>query len=99
MNNRKYLAVSLKHSTGFPYTLWGYKRTKDDERRCYCDYTTDINKAELYSIEEFKNKYGNPCGIFDYLPLSVNELKSNFGKLKKKYDTVFILEEEYRQWL
>lgn len=95
LDERKYLAVSLKHSDKFPYVLWGYKRTKDDEKRCYSDYTTDINKAELYSIEEFEKAYGNHFGVFNYSPISVRELKEKFKKLKKKYDTVFVTESEY----
>ena len=97
MTDRKYLAVSLKHSEGFPYVLWGYKRTRDDEKRCYGDYTTNIDKAELYSIEEFREAYGDHFGIFNYLPLSIHELRNNFKKLKKEYDTVFVLEEEYKK--
>ncbi len=39
MNERKYLAISIKHTEhgwkfGKPCVLWGYKRTADDEKRC-----------------------------------------------------------------
>lgn len=98
-DDRKYLAISLKHSDKFPDTLWGHRRTKDDEERCYSGYTTNVDNAELYSIEEFKEKYGDWLGIYNYSPLSFDELKINFKQLKEVYDTVFILEEEYRKKL
>lgn len=50
MNERKYIAISLKHSDGYPFVLWGYHRTEDDEERCFAGYTEDVNKAELYTI-------------------------------------------------
>lgn len=96
-DDRKYLAISLKHSDKFPDMLWGHRRTKDDEERCYSDYTTNVDNAELYSIEEFKEHYGDWLGIFNYSPLPFDELKANFKQLKKVYDTVFVLEEEYKE--
>lgn len=56
---RKFLAVSVKHSEykwkfGMPLILWGWKRTEDHELRCFSNYTQFLQKAELYSIEEFK---------------------------------------------
>lgn len=97
MNERKYIAISVKHSNGYPFVLWGYHRTKDNEERCFADYTEDINKAELYSIEEFKEAYGDELGIYNYNPITVYELLTDFKKLKKKYDTVFVSEVEYRR--
>lgn len=40
MKERKYIAVSIKHSeyTEYP-VLWGYNRTKDYEERCFAGYT------------------------------------------------------------
>lgn len=97
MNERKYIAISVKHSNGYPFVLWGYHRTKDNEERCFADYTEDINKAELYSIEEFKEAYGDELGIYNYNPITVYELLTDFKKLKKQYDTVFVSEAEYRR--
>lgn len=97
MSERKYIAISLKHSDGYyPFVLWGYHRTQDDEERCFAGYTEDINNAELYTIEEFKEAYGNELGIYKYNPLTVDELMTDFKKLKKQYDTVFVSETEYR---
>ena len=96
MNERKYIAISLKHSDGYPFVLWGYHRTEDDEERCFAGYTEDVNNAELYTIEEFEEAYGNELGIYNYNPLSIGELLTDFKKLKKKYDTVFVSEAEYR---
>ena len=97
MNERKYIAISLKHSDGYPFVLWVYHRTKDNEKRCYAGYTDDINEAGLYSIEEFEEEYGNELGIYNYSPITVYELLTDFKKLKKKYDTVFVSEAEYRR--
>ena len=57
----------------------------------------DVNNAELYTIEEFKEAYGNELGIYNYNPITVYELLTDFKKLKKKYDTVFVSEAEYRR--
>lgn len=97
MNERKYIAISLKHSDGYPFVLWVYHRTKDNGERCYAGYTDDINEAGLYSIEEFEEEYGNELGIYNYSPITVYELLTDFKKLKKKYDTVFVSEAEYRR--
>ena len=58
MKERKYLAISIKHTEygwkfGKPCVLWGYKQTKDDEKRCFADYTQYPEKAEmLYSFRD-----------------------------------------------
>lgn len=97
MNERKYIAVSVKHSDGYPFVLWGYHRTKDNEKRCFAGYTEDVNNAELYTIEEFKEAYGDELDIYNYNPLTVDDLLLDFEKLKEKYDTVFVSEAEYRK--
>lgn len=42
MSERNYYAVSLKHlypwKFGDKLCLWGYKRTKDNEERCFAGY-------------------------------------------------------------
>lgn len=35
MEDRKYIAISIKHSAGVRFTLWGQKRTEDHEKRCF----------------------------------------------------------------
>ncbi len=68
MNERKYFAVSLKHlypwKFGDRLCLWGYKRTQDDEERCFCGYTGFIEEAELYTIEEFCGNYNKRISHF-----------------------------------
>ena len=96
MLERNLLAVSIKHTAyrwkfGMPCVLWGH-RTKDDEKRSYGGYTLFPEKAELYTMEEFQNKYkdGN-LYKFD-APV---KLEINFCKKWKKYDTVFVRYEDY----
>lgn len=93
-NQRKYIAISIKHTDKFPYVLWGYKRTADSEKRCFADYTTDPNKCELYSIEEFAEHYKS-SPWYEEKVVTISELLLNFKKLKRKYDTVFIDKDEY----
>ncbi|MDU3289867.1 DNA adenine methylase [Enterocloster bolteae] len=61
MKDRKYLAVSIKHSAGTRFTLWGWERTKDEQERCFTGYlgTIDYDKCELYSLEDFQKHYGH----------------------------------------
>lgn len=49
MTDRKYLAISIKHSAGTRFTLWGWERTKDEQKRCFSGYlgTMDYDKCEL----------------------------------------------------
>ena len=98
MNERKYLAISIKHTEykwkfGNECVLWGCRRSKDDEKRCFSGYTNDINCAEIYSVEEFINKYGS--GICYSKPV---KMCPNLCKKYKEYDTVLILESDYRTY-
>lgn len=96
MNERKYLAISIKHTEhgwkfGKPCVLWGYKRTADDEKRCFADYTQFPNKAELYSLQDWRNSgYGSIIKMDEPVHMEVNLCKT-----WKHYDTVLIAEEEY----
>lgn len=98
MNNRKYVAVSIKHSqhdrSKLP-VLWGYKRTQDNEKRCFADYTTDIDKCELYSLDDFRNTYGNGYIKCD----EAVPMQFDYVKRYKKYDTVLVDESEMRMFL
>ena len=97
-NKRKYIAISIKHTEykwkfGLPCTLWGYHRTKDDEKRCFGGYTEDIRSAELYSIEEFIRHYGPSICCPEPVKMS-----PNLCKKYKKYDTVLMLESDYQAY-
>ena len=94
-NDRKYIAVSIKHSEyrwkyGKPLTLWGWKQTEDNEKRCFSGYTYYPMKAERYALGEFKQD-GYGYYIKDDEPV---ELCINFCKKYKKYDTVLVLAEK-----
>ena len=95
MNERKYVAISIKHTAyrwkyGVPCTLWGWKRTADEEKRCFSGYTMYVSKAELYSIQEFIEKYGSNIIKPEPVPMS-----ADLCKRWKNYDTVLVLERDY----
>ena len=96
MNERKYLAISIKHTEwrwrfGKPCVLWGYKKTKDDERRCFADYTQYPEKAEIYSMQDWKDSgYGSIIKMDEPVHMEINLCKK-----WKQYDTVLIDQEEY----
>jgi hypothetical protein len=95
-NERKYLAVSIKHTAwrwkfGKPCVLWGYKQTKDDEKRCFSDYTQYPNKAEVYSMQDWLNSgYGSIIKMDEPVHMEIG-----FCDKWKKYDTVLIDKDEY----
>lgn len=98
-DERKYLAVSIKHSFIDQKTrkdvlvFWGYKRTKDDESRCFSCYTTDPEQAELYSLEDWSEYINCPW-------MKINEpvqLIANCKKTYSKYDTILIEIEEIKK--
>lgn len=99
MNDRKYVAISIKHSIHRPnLQYWGYKRTADNEKRCFALYVEDIDTAELYSYEEFNEKYSwmGEQGV------QVVENESLFNVLTKKFrreDTVLVDYKQFKQWL
>ena len=94
---RRYLAISIKHTTygwrfGKPCVLWGYKQTKDDEKRCFADYTQYPNKAEVYSLQDWLDSgYGSSIIKMDE-PV---HMEIGLCKKRKKYDTVLIDKDEY----
>jgi hypothetical protein len=98
-SGRKYVAISIKHSSGNlirgRFTLWGYKRTQDDEKRCFSGYVDDIDKCEIYSLEDFRDTYGNGCIKCDEaVPMKIDLCKRWHHK-----DTVLVDIEEYKQYL
>ena len=96
MNDRKYVAISIKHTTykwkfGKPCTLWGFHRTKDDEPRCFAGYTEYLSKAEIYAPGDFKEKgYGPSIVKPEPVHMSVD-----FCKKWRDYDTVLVCADEY----
>lgn len=96
MKERKYLAISIKHTEhgwklGKPCTLWGYKQTKDDEKRCFASYTEYPNKAELYSLQDWLDSgYGSIIKMDEPVHMEIG-----FCKKWKEYDTVLIDKDEY----
>ena len=90
-NERKYLVISIKHTTygwklGKPCALWGWERTADDEERCFAGYTLYPTKAELYTIKEVIDKYGDT--IINPNPISM--VTVNLCKNYANYDSVLI---------
>ncbi len=84
-SERKYIAVSMKHSTKNCFMLWGYKRTLDQEDRCFSNYTAILDKCELYSEEEFFSHYKR-YPVIDEKITSITA----FWKQYKEYDTVLV---------
>ena len=97
MEKRKYIAISIKHSDGLRFTLWGQERTEDHEKRCFSGYlgTMDFDKCELYSLKDFQDSYGNGIIKCDE-PVSMT-----IGLVKKwkKFDTVLVDYEEYKKFV
>ena len=74
-----------------PCVLWG-RRTTDAEQRSFAGYTQFPQKAELYTIEEFREHYEDGS-IFKF----DEPVKMEYGFCKKwrKYDTVFVRYDDY----
>ena len=88
MADRKYVAVSVKHTEhgwkfGMPMVLWGRKRTADNEKRCFSGYTTYLNNAELYALGDFEKEGYWQDWIKDDAPL---KLCVGFCKKYKEYE-------------
>lgn len=102
-NERRYIAISIKHSEWSQkrfktkkYQLWG-NRTKDDDKRSFSGYTFDVEKCEVYSLEDWKNSvhYKASCMKLD------EPVKVTFDLCKKyaKYDTVLVDIDDYMKYL
>ena len=98
-NTRKYVAISIKHTEygwcfGKPCTLWGQGRTKDDEKRSFSGYTEYLDRAELYSLNDWLNSsYGKIIKMDE--PVKITK---NLCRLYKDYDTVLVEEEAYKAY-
>ena len=106
MSERKYIAISIKHSMrglencpcepkDGKYTLWGYSRSLDNEDRSFAGYTGNIDKCELYSLEDFQKSYGNGHIKCDE-PV---KMCFNLCRKYKKYDTVLVDIDDYKNYL
>ena len=96
IQERKYIAISIKHTEykwkfGMPCVLWGWKQTKDDEKRCFSDYTVYPSKAERYALGEFKT-HGYDDNIKDDKPVPMS---LDLCKKWSRYDTVLVDAEQY----
>lgn len=90
---RAYVALSIKHSEYRGATFWGSGGPTDDsDKRCYAGYTPWLEEAERYSLQEFRDKYGE--SLFLYEPV-----EAAYGMVAryKQYDTVFLTVEEARK--
>lgn len=92
MAERKYIAISIKHSTKDDIQYWG-NLTTDSEERCFSGYTSFLDKCEKYTLEEFWFNYPRK----DNYPF-VTDIKSfnQFWKENKNVDTVLVEIEEWR---
>lgn len=106
VNERKYIAISITHSMrglqsyptepkDYSYTLWGYKTTPDDSERCFAGYTGDVEKCEIYSLEDFQKAYGNGYIKCDE-PV---RMCANLCRGYKQFDTVLVDKRDYLDWL
>ena len=106
MNERKYIGISIKHSIGGTerspkepkdgrYTLWGYGPTADDEKRCFSGYTSNADKCEIYSLEDFQKSYGNSYIKCDE-PV---KMCATLCEKYKQFDTVLVDIDDYKAYL
>lgn len=99
---RKYLAVSIKHSLpsrGYqmtrPLVLWG-RRTEDDAtRRSFGGYTMDPEKAELYTIQEWITFAGKDSDILPWQPVKCN---ANLLRNNRNVDSALVEYEDYMNY-
>ena len=98
MSERKYIAISIKHTAykwkyGMPCTLWGWKKTADDEKRLYGGYTMYLSKAELYDGQDIVERYGEKIVKPEPVPMT-----PDLCKRWKNFDTVLVLESDYLRY-
>lgn len=101
MENRNLIAISIKHTIndcpagkrwkfGMPFTLWGHRRTADNESRSFSGYTYYLNEAELYSLQDWVGKYNAPWMKTDE-PV---KMSVDICKKYKQFDTVLVAIED-----
>lgn len=101
MSERNYFAVSLKHlypwKFGDRLCLWGHKRTADNEERCFAGYTECIERAELYTIEEFCGAYNKTIPhLMKEEPVKIDY--KQWRSLKAHYDSVLVAREDVESY-
>lgn len=98
-DERKYAAISIKHSTHdkspVPVLWGGTGRTRDDEKRCFSGYCNSVDTCEVYSLNDFLQTYGNSYIKCDE-PV---QMCFDYKKRYKAHDTVLVDIEELRQFL
>ena len=74
--DREYIIVCNEHKGVFAGALlfWGHK-TEDNEKRSFGGYTSDIDKCEMYTLKEIREKnyhfpvYEKGMSFYDFLKL------------------------------
>lgn len=97
--SRDYVAISIKHtaykwSYGKPCVLWGWKRTSDTDERCFSGYTEYLEKAEIYSLNDF-SEHGYPE---ESIPTFAASITPKMIKTYEKFDTVLVPVKEYFEY-
>lgn len=97
MNERKYVAVSIKHTAyrwkfGMPCILWGGPMpSADNEPRRFGGYTTFLDSAERYAKNDFIER-GYPADIIKAEPVA---MCIDFCKKYRNFDTVLVEADDY----
>lgn len=68
MKDRKYLLMTAKHSSKEQPLFWG-RRTEDNERRSFGGYTSDPERAELYTAEEILEEFTPKNNLLKIFPI------------------------------
>ena len=95
-SDRNLVAISIKHTVhhwvfGKPCCLWGNRRTKDEEKRCFGGYTLYPDEAELYSLADWAKDAKCPWLKVD-APV---KLTIDLCKKYKNFDTVLVTLDDY----
>ncbi|MFD1317308.1 hypothetical protein [Loigolactobacillus zhaoyuanensis] len=70
LDERKYVLMTAKHSSIKYPLFWGH-RTKDNEPRSFGGYYANPFEAELYSMNEITEEFGNSMTLLDSLPIEM----------------------------
>lgn len=99
---RKYVAVSIKHSTPRrrysmtePLVLWSYRRTEDSEPRSFAGYTCDPENAELYTQQEWEAHFGKNL---DWIKTTPVPMSLHLLRDYKDFDSVIVPIEDYMSY-
>jgi hypothetical protein len=92
--DRRYVALSIKHSQDRGLAWWGRSRTEDDEERCYSGYVSDPEEAEVYDLKEFEEAHGLSGTCYLYAPIVPTR---DILKRYKSFNTVFMTLDDARK--